>query len=136
MAELDRTRNAVRQAFERAALTMPPISAMLLVAAAQMSAPPIPSALPGVAKISIPNAAGILKYCKENELVSTASADAVLSGLTGRTDETSVDYIVGSSGQILGDELKNFSISRAPSYLQSQACNLVLERAKEFRRAP
>jgi hypothetical protein len=108
----------------------------LTAAAAQMSAPPIVSALPGVTKISVPNAAGVLKYCKENDLVSSASAEAALNGLVSRSDETSVDYIVGSSGQILGDDLKNFSISRAPGYLQSQACNLVLERAKAFRHTP
>ena len=116
----------------RSLLFIGALSSWLPSAAAQMSAPPIVSALPGVSKISIPNAAGILKYCKENELVSSTSADAVLSRLATRADETSADYIVGASGQILGDELKNFSISRAPGYLQSQACNLVLERAKSF----
>ena len=105
-------------------------------AAAQMSAPPIPSALPGVSKISVANAAGVLKYCDENGLVSGASADAVLTGSVTKSDQTSKDYIVGSSGQILGDAGKNFSISRAPGYLQSQACNMVLEQAKTFRPQP
>ena len=86
-----------------------------------------------MSKISIANAAGVLKYCEQNELVSGASADVVLGGFPTKADETSEDYIVGASGQILGDAGKNFSISRAPGYLQSQACNLVLERAKAFR---
>ena len=101
-------------------------------AAAQMSAPPIPSALPGVTKISAANAAGVLKYCDENGLVSDVSVDALMATSVTRADQTSVDYIVGSSGQILGDAGKNFSISRAPGYLQSQACAMVLERAKAF----
>ena len=102
-------------------------------AAAQMSAPPIPSAIPGVTKISAANAAGVLKYCNENGLVSGVSVDALMAGSVTRADQTSVDYIVGSSGQILGDAGKNFSISRAPGYLQSQACAMVLERAKAFK---
>ena len=105
-------------------------------AAAQMSAPPISSALPGVTKISFANAAGVLKYCEENGLVSGVSADAIMTGSVTRSDQTSQDYVVGSSGQILGDAGKNFSISRAPGYLQSQACNIVLERAKTFGRSP
>ena len=101
-------------------------------AAAQMSAAPIPSALPGITKISAANAAGVLKYCNENGLVSGVSVDALMATSVTRADQTSVDYIVGSSGQILGDAGKNFSISRAPGYLQSQACAMVLERAKAF----
>ena len=101
----------------------------------QLSAPPIPSALPGVSKISVANAAGVLKYCEQNQLVSSASADAILGTFANKPDETSKDYIVGASGQILGDAGKNFSISRAPSYLQSQACNNVLDQAKKFRPA-
>jgi hypothetical protein len=101
-------------------------------AVAQMSAPPIPSALPGITKISAANAAGVLKYCNENGLVSGVSVDALMASSVTRADQTSVDYIVGSSGQILGDAGKNFSISRAPGYVQSQACAMVLERAKAF----
>ena len=66
--------------------------------------------------------------------IGLVSADAMLTGSVTRSDQTSEDYIVGASGQILGDAGKNFSISRAPGYLQSQACNMVLERAKTFRR--
>jgi Protein of unknown function (DUF2501) len=105
-------------------------------ATAQMSAPPISSALPGVSKISVANAAGVLKYCDENGLVSGVSVDAMLTGFVTKSDQTSKDYIVGASGQILGDAGKNFSISRAPGYLQSQACDMVLERAKTFSRQP
>jgi len=97
-----------------------------------MSAPPLTSALPGVSKISLTNAIGVLKYCQKNGLVSSVSADAVMATSEKQADQTSQDYIVGTSGQILGDAGKNFSISRAPGYLQSQACNLVLERAKTF----
>jgi hypothetical protein len=99
---------------------------------AQMSAPPITSMLPGVAKMSVANASGVLRYCEKNQLVSVASTDVVLGQIEKRPDLTSAEYIAGQSGQILGDGGKNFSLSRAPGYLQSQGCNLVLERAKKF----
>ena len=99
---------------------------------AQMSAPPIPSVLPGVSKISVANAAGVLRYCERQQLVAMVSTDAVLSGLASAPDVKSADYIVGDSGQILGDNGKNFSLSKAPGHLQSRACDMVLQQAKTF----
>jgi len=90
--------------------------------------------IPGVSKISPANAIGVLKYCKENALLSDASVGNVVDVLAEQADPTSEDYIVGSSGQILGDAGRNFSIFRAPSALQSQACAAVLERTKLFGR--
>ena len=101
-------------------------------AAGQMSAPPIPSVLPGVSKISPANAAGVLKYCAQSQLASGASIDQVLEGFQTKPDVKSADYSAGAAGQVLGDGGKRFSIPSAPSYLQSQACNIVLERAKSF----
>jgi hypothetical protein len=100
---------------------------------AQMDAPPIPSALPGVTSISVGNAAGILNYCMKNRLVSTTSADQVLTGLPSKPDVKSADYSAGQGGQIHGDGGKNFSIPQAPWYLQSQACDMVLQQAKSFK---
>ena len=98
---------------------------------AQMDAAPIPSALPSVSSITPGNAAGVLQYCVSKNLVSSTSADAVLGGLTKKPDVTkSPDYSAGQAGQIVGD--KKFAIGSAPGFLQSQACNLVLERAKTF----
>jgi hypothetical protein len=95
----------------------------------QMSAPPIISALPDISSISPSNTAGLLQYCISKELVSSASGGAVLDGLAKKRDLTnSRDFTAGASGQILGD--KNFSIGSAPGFLQSQACDLVLKRAK------
>ena len=100
--------------------------------AAQMSAPPIPSVLPKVSSISVANAVGVLKYCEKNGLVSGVSTDAVVSLLPNKPDVKSSDYAVGESGQILGDGGKNYSLSSAPGYLKSQACDMVLQRAKAF----
>lgn len=105
-------------------------------AAAQLSAPPITSALPGVSKISLANAVGVLRYCEQKDLVSGAATDAVLDTLPSKADMKSTDYLAGAGGQVLGDEGKNFAIAQAPSYLQSQVCNMVLEQAKSFRPAP
>ena len=100
-------------------------------ARAQMSAPPIPSALPNVSTISAGNAAGVLQYCVQNNLVSSTSAGAVIDGLNKKSEVTkSADYAAGASGKVLGS--KSFSIGSAPSYLQSQACDMVLNRAKTF----
>ena len=98
---------------------------------AQISGPPIRSALPNVSSVSASNAAGVLQYCMSKQLVSSTNAGRVLEGLTKKTDVTnSSDFTAGASGQILGD--KSFSIGSAPGFLQSDACDLVLKRAKQF----
>jgi hypothetical protein len=97
-------------------------------AAAQMSAPPIPSVLPGVAKITAANAAGVPQILRRNSLVSQTSADA----LERKLDVKAPDYLDGLNGKIRGDAGKNFAIAQAPGYLQSQACSMVLEQAKSF----
>lgn len=102
-------------------------------AAAQLSAPPIPSVLPGVTRISIANAAGVLKYCEQKDLVSGAATDAVLDTFVTKPDVKSSDYLTGMQGEILGDSGKKYSIPTAPGYLQSEACNMVLQQAKNFR---
>jgi hypothetical protein len=102
-------------------------------AGAQMAAPPIWSALPKVSSISVSNAAGILTFCMQNNLISSTGADVVLSTLPRKPDVKSQDYLVGQGGQILGDQGKNFTIKGAPWYLQFQACDLVLQQAKTFK---
>jgi Protein of unknown function (DUF2501) len=100
---------------------------------AQMSAPPIPSVLPNVSSISAGNAAGVLQYCVKNKLVSSTSADTVLGGLTKKPNVTkSSDFSAGQTGKILGGGGKSFSVGKAPSYLQSQACDMVLKQAKHL----
>ena len=103
-------------------------------AVAQLSGAPIPSALPGVSQMSPANAAGVLKYCERKGLVSVVGTDEVLAAFATKPDTASADYVVGESGQILGDGGKNFSLSKAPGYLQSRACDMVLDRAKTFPR--
>lgn len=90
---------------------------------------PIPSVLPKMDTISPSNAAGVLQYCVSRDLVSSTTAAVVLDKLTKKPDVTkSRDFAAGASGQILGD--KSFAIGSAPGHLQSQACDLVLKRAK------
>ena len=101
--------------------------------AAQLSAPSISSMLPGVSKMSLGNAVGVLKYCEQKGLVSSSSAEAVLDQIKTKPDAKSAEYLAGAAGQIHGDAGKNFSIAQAPGYLQSQACNVVLEQVKTLR---
>lgn len=103
-------------------------------AAAQISAPPISSALPAVSKISLANAAGVLEYCEQKALVSGAAAEAITQAFEHKPDVKSADYLAGANGEILGDGGRAFAIPKAPRYLQSSACNIVLEQAKTFRR--
>jgi hypothetical protein len=96
---------------------------------AQMSAPPITSALPNMSTISPGNAAGLLQYCISKNLVSSTSGALVLDDLTRKHGMTKThEFTAGASGHILGD--KRFSIGSAPGFLQSQACDLVLTQAK------
>ena len=98
---------------------------------AQMSAPPIPSVLPDISTISPGNAAGVLRYCVSNQLVSSTSAGVVLDALTKKPDVVgSPDFSAGEAGQILGNGGKTFSVGQAPSYLKSRACDMVLTEAK------
>lgn len=102
-------------------------------AGAQMSAPPIPTALPDVTSISPANAAGVLQYCLGHQLVSSSAADIVLTPLTQKQGVTaSPDYSAGKSGQIITHG-KTFSLGQASDYLKSQACNIVFEQAKQFK---
>ena len=109
------------------------VSLLPQAAGAQLSAPSIVSALPGVSKISLANAAGVLKYCEQKDLVSGAATDSVIDTFVRKPDVKSSDYLTGMKGQILGDAGKRYSIPAAPGYLQSEACNMVLQQAKAFR---
>jgi hypothetical protein len=101
-------------------------------AIAKPCAPQVEQTVPGLSTMSLANAVGVLSYCKDNRLLSDESVSALVDALSRTADVSSEDYIVGSSGQVLGDAGKNFSIFRAPAELQSQACNAVLLRARSF----
>jgi hypothetical protein len=109
------------------------IAATPVGAVAQMSAAPIVSALPNVQSIAPANAAGVLQYCMKNHLVSSAATDTVLSPLTARPEITkSPDYTAGQAGQILTAG-KSFSLGQASGFLRSQACDMVLKQAQQFK---
>jgi hypothetical protein len=101
--------------------------------AAQLSAPPIVSALPDVASISQANAAGVLQYCVAHHLVSSSATDRILESLTSKHAITaSADYSTGRSGRVVAGG-KTFSIGHATRHLKSQACDMVFKQAKQFK---
>ena len=109
------------------------LAAIPAAADAQMSAPPIPSALPNVEAMTPANSAGVLEYCSKRHLVSTVSAGGVLGSLTKKGSvKKSLEYTAGQSGQILTGHGKPFVVGKAPSYLQSRVCDMVLNHAKQF----
>lgn len=98
---------------------------------AQMTAPPIPSELPDVSHISQANAAGVLQFCMAKGLVSSTSATAAIGGFANKPEVTkSPDYTAGTAGRIIGN--KTYSVASAPGHLQSRACDMVLQQAKQF----
>lgn len=100
---------------------------------AQMDAPPIPSALPDVSSISAGNAAGVIQYCRQHELVSISVSDMILSQLTANPNVAkSADYATGVAGNIVTGG-KRYSIGSATPYLQSQACDRVMRQAEQFK---
>jgi hypothetical protein len=103
-----------------------------MIVHAQLGTVPIRDALPNVSSISPANAAGVLQYCMQHDLVSSAVGSTVIDNLTKAPDVTkSHDFVTGQSGQILAS--KTFAIGAAPTYLQSEACDMVLKRAQQFK---
>ena len=71
-------------------------------AAAQIAAPSIASLLPDVSAISPANAAGVLQYCVQHQLVSSTAIEPVLSPLTSKKDiKASPLYSDGKQGRIV-----------------------------------
>jgi len=101
-------------------------------ATAQMSLPSMVSGLPNVSSMSAGNAAGVLQYCMKNQLVSSTSAESVLTKLEHKPHvKSSHDFAAGASGQILGGS-KPMSIAGLQPHLKSQACGMVLKQAKHL----
>ena len=122
-------------------MTKPPKSALWLASilcatnagAMQMSKPSIISELPDVRTISAENAAGVLRYCEEHDLVSIAVTDTVLERLTTKPKLTSSPlYTAGEAGSIVIDQ-KTYPLAKAPGYLQSQGCDMVLQQAGQIK---
>lgn len=101
-------------------------------ATAQMSAPPLVSALPDVSSMSAANAAGVTQYCVDNSLVSSAAADGVLARLRAIRGLTkSPEYLAGRTGRIIAGA-KDFSLPAASPFLKSQGCDLVFKQARRL----
>ena len=106
-------------------------------APAQAQLPSLPSGssmlggmLPNVSGISAGNAAGVLGYCLQGNMLGGTSATSVLGGLTKNPAvKTSPDYSAGLAGNILGGGGSPFSLGQLPADLKSKACNMVLKQA-------
>ena len=98
---------------------------------ARTSAPSKQWARPNVHSMSPGNAAGVLQYCVSKQLVRSTSAEPLIERLTKKPEVTKLhDFAAGASGHIVGKQ--PFSIGNAPAFIQSEACDSVLRRAKEF----
>lgn len=95
--------------------------------------------LSGISSMGAGNAAGVLGYCLQNNLLSsgkTSTATSVLGSLTGMPGVSgSEGFIAGQAGNILGGSGRSsnaLSLDSLSGDLKSQACNMVLKQAKTF----
>ena len=95
--------------------------------------------LSGISSMGMGNAAGVLGYCLQNNLLGGASggssgATSVLSNLTKKPGVAgSSGFTAGQAGNILGGNGGTaMSLANVNSSLKSQACNMVLKQAKTF----
>ena len=113
--------------------------AVLLLAAGnaagtQLSGPSIASQLPNVRSISPANAAGVLQYCRSQNLVGVAATDHMLERLMARRGLVkSPLYAEGMSGRIVTGQTR-FVLNGASPYMRTEACNRVFQQAKLFDR--
>jgi len=70
----------------------------------------------------------------KNKLVSTTSADSVVTGLEKKPNVTgSKDFAAGAAGQVLGGTGgKAMSLNSLQPHLKSQACGMVLKQGKQL----
>ncbi|MBT2134521.1 DUF2501 domain-containing protein [Croceibacterium sp. LX-88] len=85
--------------------------------------------LPNLSSVGIPNAAGVLKYCVQNKLLSATGADNVLGGLMKTPGiESKPEYSAGAAGNILtGQGGSPFSLDSIPAELKKLACDMMLK---------
>jgi hypothetical protein len=103
-------------------------------AGAQLSGPSIASQLPNVQSITPANAAGVLQYCRSQNLVGVAATDHMLERLIARRGLVkSPLYAEGMSGRIVTGQSR-FVLNGASPYMRTEACNRVFQQAKQFDR--
>ena len=85
--------------------------------------------LPNLSSVGIPNAAGVLKYCVQNKLVSASGAGNVLNGLMKTPGiQSKPEYTAGTAGNIItGKGGSPLSLNSIPANLKKQACDQVLK---------
>ncbi len=103
--------------------------------------------LPDLAGIGAGNAAGLLGYCIQNNLLggltgqagsgATRAADggasSILQRLTGRQGvTTSPGYQAGQSGQVVAPSGQALSLDGLRGQVKNRVCGLVLKRARSF----
>lgn len=129
-------------------LVLPAVALLCLAtgASAQQSNPPatgggaggllggiLGGGLPNVASTSAGNAAGLLGYCIENNVLGGAGATSVLERLAGRRGvANSPGYEAGQQGQVQTGNGRALSLDNVKGQVKTQVCNLVLRRAQSF----
>ena len=94
--------------------------------------------LGGISSMGMGNAAGVLGYCLQNNLLGGASAGGATSVLDSLTKKPGVagssGFTAGQAGNILGGSGGGnaLSLGGLSGDLKSQACNMVLKQAKTF----
>jgi hypothetical protein len=86
--------------------------------------------LPSVGPLSAGNSAGVVQYCLDHKLVSSTSADAVLTRLGNKKSSSSPDYVAGSLGRMVGAHGRTLTIADLPGHQKSQACDIALRQAR------
>ena len=94
--------------------------------------------LPSVAQASLPNLAGVLSYCVQNNLLNGGAVSSVASSLLGKAGGNAAtqtpQYQAGSSGKLEtgGNSSYDLNGGGLVADLKQQVCNLVLQHAKSL----
>ena len=108
-------------------------------APAQMQMPTIPglggmTGLPNISGMGMGNAAGVLGYCMQNNLMGgSTEASSVANSLLKKPGVAgSEEFAAGQAGNILTGGKSGFSLGSVSDPIKSQACNMVLKQAGKF----
>jgi len=93
--------------------------------------------LSGISSMGMGNAAGVLGYCLQNNLLGGASAGGATNVLSSLTKKPGVagssGYTAGQAGNILtGKSGHGLSLGSLSGDMKSQACGMVLKQAQKF----
>ena len=126
-----------------ASATTPIIFGILAVATAAGSTayqmPAIPGmggmgGLPNLSHMGVGNAAGVLSYCAQNDLLGGSSgASSMLGALQKKPGVAgSKEFAAGQAGNILTGGKQSFSLAGASDPIKQQGCKMVMKQAHKF----